>query len=486
MRQDRRKTIASIAFISLFVGWASLATAQTDVERARSQFQQGTQAYQTGNYEAAIEYFEEANRIAPNARLLLYIGQCHEVLGDDEQALGYVERYAESGAEAEAEVRDLIRILQERINERANSIYASASHTVGTAWNLARNAYGVVEENGRTIVGSVAPLFVDSDPAGAEVYLGTTTLGPSGRTPLRTSAFIGPTVVIVELPFHRTFRQVVDIQVPEQGSVTSVFAYLERGVASVDISVRPISARVTYISPTGDQRPLGTGGFVGELPAGPGVFLIQHAGDDRRVEHVLDANQDVQEFTLYLDEAGEHTDEPDALGTLVVRSNLAFATVTVDGATVGTGLGEFSSELTPGLHTIRVCQDGYHCAVDNVRVDSGERQTWLAPVRLEEVSSTPWGGIVTAGLAGVAAGAGIFFLVDASAKRDDGDDDGADTSQILSYASFGVAGAMLITSIVLFVNAGPDNDAATASASPFLFGAGPTASGWGVSFSTTF
>ena len=194
----------------------------------------------------------------------------------------------------------------------------------------------------------------------------------------------------------------------------------------------------------------------------------------------------MQQFTLYLDENGRHVDEPVALGTLVVRSNLAFATVTVDGATIGTGLGDFTQDLTPGLHTVRVCQEGYHCAVDNVRIDSGERQTWLAPVRLEEVSSTPWGGIVTASLGGVAAGLGIYFLVDAGSKRDEGETDGADTSEILSYASFGVAGALIITSIVLFVTSGPEHNASTADNGRFLFGTGPTGDGWGVSFSTVF
>ena len=485
MRQIRRKAILSVAFTILVSAWASNAQAQTDVERARSQFQQGTQAYQNGDYEAAIEHFDEANRIAPNARLLLYIGQCYEVTGNNEQALEYVRQYADTGPEAEAEVQDLIGVLEDRIDEFMNNIYARAGHGVATAWGLARDTYGVPDDD-IVIGGSVAPIIVESDPAGAEVYFGNTTLGPSGRTPLHTGAFVGPTVVIVELPYHRTFREVIDIQMPEHGSVTSVFAYLERGVAAVDISVRPVSARVTYISPTGDQRPLGTGGFVGELPAGPGVFLIQHAGEDRRVERILEVDQDVQQFTLYLDENGRHVDEPVALGTLVVRSNLAFATVTVDGATIGTGLGDFTQDLTPGLHTVRVCQEGYHCAVDNVRIDSGERQTWLAPVRLEEVSSTPWGGIVTASLGGVAAGLGIYFLVDAGSKRDEGETDGADTSEILSYASFGVAGALIITSIVLFVTSGPEHNASTADNGRFLFGTGPTGDGWGVSFSTVF
>lgn len=462
---------------------ASNAFAQTDIERARAEFQAGAQAHQEQDYESAVEHFLEANRIAPNERLLLYIGQSYASMGEVSDALEYVRQYAASSAEAAQEVADLIDELERRLA----SIFLSAQHQVGRAHSLASQAYGRPDPDAwMRSDGTVVPLFVDSDPAGAEVFLDTTTLGPMGRTPLRTSVFVGAHLVIVELPHHRGYREVVDAQAPEDGRVASVYATLERGTALVDIAVRPISARLTYISPTGDQINLGTGGWEGELPAGPGVFLIQHAGLDRRIEAVLDTSTSAQDLTLYLDPDDEVTQAPAELGILTIRSNLAFAVVTVDRDEVGTGLGEFTAELTPGLHTIRVCQDGYECAVDNVRIGSGERQTWLAPTRLEAISSTPVGGIVTASIAAAAAGAGVFFILDSGTKRDEGDEDGADTSAIIAYSSFGVAAALAVTSIVLFAGSGPDNSAQANSVPSFQLGAAPTSDGWGISFGGQF
>ena len=156
------------------------------------------------------------------------------MLGDATEALQYVEDYAASSAEAAGEVAGLM----EELRTRVNSIFASAQYAVGSALDLACRTYCDQGDGPIRTDLSVAPLFVDSEPAGAEVYLDTTSLGPIGRTPLRTSVFVGAHVVIVELDHHRGFREVVDVTTPEHGAVTSVYAHLERGVAAVDLTVR--------------------------------------------------------------------------------------------------------------------------------------------------------------------------------------------------------------------------------------------------------
>lgn len=473
-------TLGAVGALTL----APTSASAQDVEAARAAFQRGNEAMQSGDFEAAIQHFVEANDLAPNPLLLRYIAQCYTQLDDYVHALEYLRAYADSSPEVEAEVRETI----ESIEEMLSDAYARAGRTVGHAHRLAAVAGGEQRgDNPFAMVGDpeVVPLQVRSQPEGAEVYIDSTSLGSVGRTPLDTMVFVGPHVVIVSLPHHSTYREVVNIEPLRGGPVPIISATLQRGAANVDISVRPITTRVTYISPIGDVQSLGQGGYEGELPAGPGVFLLQQAGQERRVERTLAVSDgDVEAFTLYLDPAEEaRSDVREELATLTIRSNLPFAEITVDRAPVGQGIGEFETQLTPGMHTVRVCQSGYVCAVDNVRLASGERQTWVAPTRLEEESSgVPVGGIVTAVLgAGALATGGVFLASYLGA------DEGETADLIIGISGLAVGTGLAIASIAMFAGSGPENDASAAQiAPPFQLGVGPGPDGWGFAFGARF
>jgi hypothetical protein len=215
---------------------------------------------------------------------------------------------------------------------------------------------------------------------------------------------------------------------------------------------------------------LGTGSFEGVLDAGDGVFLIQRAGEERRIEVTLEGSDEIQELSLNLDPRDDTARVVSELGTLTIRMNLAFAAVSLDGVVVGVGIGEFESEVTPGLHTVRVSQDGYQTVIDNVRVDSGESLSWQAPPILVPIGGANVGGIVTAvlGVGGLVAGVVMLPAAD------------SDDSIAPAIVALGVGGALAITSIVLFATGGPDNSASASVQPPLRFAVGPTSDGWGV------
>ncbi|MCA9564867.1 MAG: hypothetical protein KC561_15325 [Myxococcales bacterium] len=235
-----------------------------------------------------------------------------------------------------------------------------------------------------------------------------------------------------------------------------------------------------------------------------GIFLVQHAGRERRIERVLEGTGGDEVFTLYLDPDDEArgVDDGPTLSRLVLTNNtLPNAVITVDGVTAGTGAGEFETELAPGAHRVRVCQAGYYCDEDLVRMVAGETQTWVAPSMLTAVEvGAPVGGIVTSVLAAGAVGTGIVFILDSGSTRGDADDlraagdtagadeldSDADTSAIIGYSALGAGVVLGVVSAILFVNHGPDDDVASQLRDVPRFGAAPGRDGWQFSFETSF
>jgi len=97
---------------------ASPATAQQaasrDDELARNLFQAGKTAYESGNYEDALRYFEDAHARSHRPQLLYNIGQAADRLRNDQKALASFRAYlaALPDADNRAEVENRIRALE--------------------------------------------------------------------------------------------------------------------------------------------------------------------------------------------------------------------------------------------------------------------------------------------------------------------------------------------------------------------------------------
>jgi tetratricopeptide (TPR) repeat protein len=86
------------------------AAASSNVDAARVHFQRGTEFYREGNYDAALAEFAEAQRLAPNYRLLYNIGQVQAERHDYVAAVRTLMDYlAQGGADLPEERRSQVQ-----------------------------------------------------------------------------------------------------------------------------------------------------------------------------------------------------------------------------------------------------------------------------------------------------------------------------------------------------------------------------------------
>lgn len=89
-------------------------SAATSDAFARKIFAAGKAAYEIGNYQEALKYFQQAYELSGRSQLLYNVGQAADRLRYDETALAALKRYLAEQPEAEnrQEVQERIRVLQ--------------------------------------------------------------------------------------------------------------------------------------------------------------------------------------------------------------------------------------------------------------------------------------------------------------------------------------------------------------------------------------
>jgi tetratricopeptide (TPR) repeat protein len=120
------RTASSIALAAVLAIAPSLARATPDEAvseqqvQARDLYEKGARAYRERRFEAAIEQFLAADRLAPRAPLAFNVARAYEKLEQPARALQYYRDYLERGAdgsnrsEVEARVRELEATLAQR------------------------------------------------------------------------------------------------------------------------------------------------------------------------------------------------------------------------------------------------------------------------------------------------------------------------------------------------------------------------------------
>jgi tetratricopeptide (TPR) repeat protein len=116
LRSLRSFLLASLLCAPGFAQAPSATLAETS--GARASFEQGMEAYRQGRYRAAIEHFQEADRLAPSARLSFNVARAYEQMDDGPHALAAYRDYlrrspgAENAAETSIRVSELELELQ--------------------------------------------------------------------------------------------------------------------------------------------------------------------------------------------------------------------------------------------------------------------------------------------------------------------------------------------------------------------------------------
>lgn len=99
---------------------ASASTAAQPVELARLRYRQGVEAYQGKRYRESIDYFLEADRLAPNAALSFNIARAYENIDDAAASLRWYRDYLRRAPEAQdhTEVEAVVKGLEKRLAEK--------------------------------------------------------------------------------------------------------------------------------------------------------------------------------------------------------------------------------------------------------------------------------------------------------------------------------------------------------------------------------
>ncbi|MFT4702780.1 MAG: hypothetical protein ACI81R_000467 [Bradymonadia bacterium] len=429
--------IALVVLFAAFIPFTSFAQGGDGVDAARDAFWEGNHDYANERFEEAIEHFEHAYALSDNARLLDYIGRCYANLGDLTAAIDWYERFGETSVDARTEAIPIIENLE---TERLRLV---VQHTMTRVEDAATRALGeqpAPRDQRRRSLGTNmrdVVVMITSAPRGAHVSIDGMPFGDDALTPFDTPLFVGQRLIEVSREFYAPQARVVSVTPPGSGeSIPSFVFELERLEVEVSATVSPVTASMTFVGEDGVMRQLGLGGFSGTLPAGPGTFILQQGGRDRRIEVVLrpaDEGTPV-ELELHLEDPALSTQQMVRIGTLTVRSEELFGDVYIDGGYVGGSPGSFSEQVTPGEHTVELRREGYATGVQSVEI-TADAETVIVTRPLTQLRrGTAAVGWTVMGVGIAAAGAGVGTML-------------ADEVDTLSLALMAGGGALAVTGL---------------------------------------
>lgn len=285
----------ALAFALIFA--APVARAQPDLrEQARRHFAQGVALFDSGNHEAALTEFEEAQRLRPHPRILLNIAATLEALQRYVDAITTLERFEQDPQTTPAERRSAethlrgLRALLARLEivvqpagaevlvdglvVGVSPLAEPVTIASGNVHVLARRAgFRTVERDVRVAAGGVAREELTLEPLAARLHLESNAPGARARVsegpprPLPRDLVLAPGAhrVRTEAPGYLTATTEIVLAPEEDRTLTVV---LERPPATLRLDVRPASAHVRVD---------------GEVRAGAGRSVLRAAGGPHRL-----------------------------------------------------------------------------------------------------------------------------------------------------------------------------------------------------------
>lgn len=132
------------------------SSAAQPVEIARLRYRQGVEAYQAKRYREAIDYFLEADRLAPNAALSFNIARVYENTGDAAAALRWYRDYLrrDPAAADRAEVEKVIHSFETKLAEKGVQQITVLSDPSGAQVAIDARAVGVTPWTGEIAPGT--------------------------------------------------------------------------------------------------------------------------------------------------------------------------------------------------------------------------------------------------------------------------------------------------------------------------------------------
>lgn len=294
-------------------------------------FEMGVDLQRQGDFRGALEHYLLSNRLAYNRNVVFNIARCFEALDRFDQAYRYYSDYAE-----------------EELEEADRTAAAEA---------LARTRR------------RVALIRIESEPAGASIYLDRTDLGARGHTPRTLAVEPGTYRVIVERDGHEPASTEVRAALGEEAAAHLRLAPI---LATVTLTGEPAGAAVRV----DDEASLPVGTIPGDVQVAPGhhTLLVSAPGHQtRRIEIDVRARQTIRRSVALELETG----------SLVVDVGERGALIEIDGDAVG-----FTPAVLPdvpaGTHRVRITRSGFRPFEETVQVVPNEQTDVQVRLRLQQ------------------------------------------------------------------------------------------------------
>ncbi|MFU8805335.1 MAG: TonB-dependent receptor domain-containing protein, partial [Bradymonadaceae bacterium] len=290
-------------------------------DEAEVEFRLGNQAFLAGRFDAALGHYFASHRLVPNRNVIFNIAKCYENLRLYVEAYRYYQLYLETAADDEQEsIRKAMQDLERR----------------------------------------VGLLVIESDPAGATIYLDRLDLGSFGTTPMEVPVRPGEYRIILDHPGYE-IREFETLTI-EAGQRIEQATSLVRREGVLALSGAPDHVSVTVLpsgSPQSFQLP---GEF--HLPVGAQTLRIESTGYEALELPVEILEREVVRAQVALTRQ---------TGTLVVTASELNSAVFLNGQLVG-----FTPIVIPnvdvGSHTLSINQEGFEAFVSQLDVEADTRQ----------------------------------------------------------------------------------------------------------------
>lgn len=320
-----RASCRCLAVALVALAFARPASAGDSADEADVEFRIAAEAYQRGDYRAALEHFLLSNRFVPNRNVVYNIARTYQKLERYPEAFRYYTDALKDETDADARARILEEIEQIRPH--------------------------------------VAVLDVHTDPPGATIFVDRKDLGPRGEAPRALALPAGTYRVLVELDGYSPEERQVDAVT---GKTTAVSFGLRPILGALRIEPGTVGARIRLDDAVALPRCV----VPCRIETSPGRHVLYVQLDGHRSE----------EFPVDVTARAETVVRPELeviTGTALVTTDERGALVEADGQS--RGFTPTILTLPIGEHRLRITLKGFH-AVEKRIVILADRQ-----IRIDEV-----------------------------------------------------------------------------------------------------
>lgn len=330
-----RVLLASLCFVVL--AFVPRITHADDVaDEADHLFTLGAEHYQSGDYKNALQYFLASNRLVRNRNVMYNIARTYEHLKQPSDAYRYYQRALDGETDTSVKAR--------------------------------------IKEALARIAPSVALLRVDTEPAGATLYLNRKDLGERGAAPQTIALTPGTYVVIAELAgYDDAIAKNVDVRLGAEKAITLKLTRVTGTLRVTGAGVKGAAVRLD----ADDAQPLCEAPCEAAAPPGQHTLVLTKPGF--RI-----SRQNVNIKANALTEVKPEM-EPET-GSLVVNADERDAVIEIDGRTRGFTPSVLT--VAVGTHKVRVTLRGFRPVEREVEVKAnGQSQLDLQLVSAEAVEA---------------------------------------------------------------------------------------------------